>query len=398
MTKYKAMLEKHYYSVFFFLFLLIYSCAVPGELKPWEIYGVTQSFHAVDYSMGFCSRFLPGAIYSFFFDSYDEQLMNIYLSVLMIVFFFILSIFLEKFMLNVASEYRLIALVILLFFITGPATFSIYIKVLGMFDVYWVFSALLFFILLSKKETWFLLFIPFLICVLTYYVTWLCYIPLYIIIVLYKISVTEKKNDRAYLWSSLVFSVIASVALTIYFVLFEKENLTYSADEFVNVLNSRGDIYTGYYEECLYYHYNDMVLTGNIFEEFMFRLSINFDYFNMFLPIPLYLLLAPVVVLVYRFFFKQISICGSKMKKFSYVCMLLLFAGTLVSTFFMSMDFVRWAGHAFLPLFTGFVYVLHNEGSAAWETVKEFFEKYPLRNIIVFLIFYAAVVYDPYLV
>ncbi|MBQ9913843.1 MAG: hypothetical protein IJO73_06415 [Clostridia bacterium] len=398
MTKYKAMLEKHYYSVFFFLFLLIYSCAVPGELKPWEIYGVTQSFHAVDYSMGFCSRFLPGAIYSFFFDSYDEQLMNIYLSVLMIVFFFILSIFLEKFMLNVASEYRLIALVILLFFITGPATFSIYIKVLGMFDVYWVFSALLFFILLSKKETWFLLFIPFLVCVLTYYVTWLCYIPFFIIIVLYKISVTEKKKDRIYLWSSLVFSVIASVALTIYFVLFEKENLIYSEDEFVNVLNARGIGYAAYYTECLYYHVEDTIVTGNILDELMFRLSINFNNFNMFLPIPLYLLLAPVVVLVYRFFFKQISICGSKMKKFSYVCMLLLFAGTLVSTFFMSMDFVRWAGHAFLPLFTGFVYVLHNEGSAAWETVKEFFEKYPLRRIIVFLIFYAAVVYDPYLV
>lgn len=398
MAKMKSMLENHYYSVFFFLFLLIYSFVVPGEMKLWETYELTRSFHAVDFSMGFCSRFLPGAVYNFLFDSFSDQTMNIYLSVLMIGFFLALSIFLEKFMLNVDSGYRFAALLVLLFFLTGPATFSIYIKVLGMLDVYWVFTALLFLALLSKKATWPFLFVPFLLCVVIYYVTWLCYIPFFIIIILYKISLTETKKDRIYLWVSLIASVIVSVALTVYLVLFEKDNLVHTAYEFADILNSKGIDYTLYYEESLFYLVDDTVLAGNIFDELLSRLSGIFEGFNLFTRIPLVMLLAPVVITIYKFFFKQISECNSTLKKISYSCMLLLFAGTIVSSFFTSTDFVRWAGHAFLPLFASFIYVLHNEGTVAWEYISKGFEKQPLRLIIIFLVFYAMVVYDPYLV
>ena len=91
MSKIKSLTEKHYYSLFFFLFILIYSFVVSGGMRPWSSIGLTQSFHAVDYSMGFCARFLPGAVYQFIFGAVNETTLNLYLSVLMIVFFFVLS-------------------------------------------------------------------------------------------------------------------------------------------------------------------------------------------------------------------------------------------------------------------------------------------------------------------
>ena len=397
MTKIKSLCEKHYYSVFFFLFILVYSCIVPGGLRPWETIEVTRCFHAVNYSMGFCSRFLPGAIYNFIFGAVDETTLNLYLSVLMVVFFFVLSLFLERFILSVDREYRFVAMIVMLFFVTGPATFSIYIKVLGMLDVYWVFAALLFFILLSKKQTWIFLFVPFLLCVLTYFVTWICYIPFFILIILYKISITDTKKEKVYLWLSLFIAAAGAVIITLYFAVYEKGNLVYTVDEFIDIINSQGIKETAYYTESMYYNIDGTAYTGNIFKELLVRASINFIGFNAFTNIPLYLLVAPVVAFIYKFFIKQISVTSNKLKKFSYVCMMLLFVGTFVFSFAFSTDFVRWLGHAFLPLFTGFIYVLHNEGREAWEYVDVCINKSNIKKVITFLVFYALIVYDPYM-
>lgn len=396
MTKIKSLIEKHYYLLFFFLFILVYSCVVPGGLKPWQTIGVTQSFHAVDYSMGFCSRFFPGAIYNFLFGAVEEQTLNLYMSFLMIAFFFVLSILLEQFVLSVESKYRFVAVVILMFFLTGPVTFSIYIKTLGMLDVYWVFAALLFFVLLSRKETWFLLFIPFVICVLTYYVTWLCYLPFFVIILLYKISITKTKKDKVYLWVALSVSVIIAVALTLYFVFFEKSNLTYTVEGFIDALNAKGSDSYKYYSEVLYYYGYEAPVDVNIFDELLTRLSLSSVSLLHLSKISLVILIVPVVSFVCKFFYKQIKQCDVKLKKFSYFCMVLLFFCTYISSFLTSTDYVRWTAHACLPLFVSFIYVLYNEGSEVWSFVKESFEKINFKMILIYLVFYMSVVYDPY--
>ena len=400
MNKIKSLAEKHYYSVFFFLFIIIYSYVVPGVLQPWESVDVTQSFHAVDYSMGFCSRFLPGVVYQFLFGAVNEKTLNLYMTALMVLFFFGLSLVLEKFILAVNSEYRFAAMVILLFFLTGPATFSIYIHTLGMLDVYWVFAALLFIVLLSRKETYFLLFIPFVLCVLVYYVTWICYIPFFIILILYKISVVKTKKEKVYLWAALLICIIAAASLTLYFALFERENLTYTLEEFIDVLKSRGIDYYRYYAESMYYDgYGGLEdPNASVFSELIARLGLNFSWFYSLSKVSVVILLLPAVSFIYKFFFKQISQCDNTLRKFSYICMLLLFPGTLVFSFFTSTDFIRWTGHAFLPLISSFIYVLHCEGNDALRNVKAGFEKQDFKAVLIYLAFYMSIVYDPYII
>ncbi|MBR5826306.1 MAG: hypothetical protein IKY78_04380 [Clostridia bacterium] len=398
MTKIKALYEKHYYSVFFFLFILVYSCIVPGGLQAWETTSVTQSFHAVDFSMGFCSRILPGAIYDFLFGAVNEQVLNIYLAVLMIVFFLVLSLFLERFILGVDSEYRFVATVFVLFFITGPATFSIYIKLPGMMDTYWLFAGLLFFVLLSKKQTWFLLFVPFLICALVHHATWLCYIPSFVLIALYKISVTQKKREKAYLWVALSLTVAAAVALTVYLVFFERDNLVYTVEEFIDVLSAKGSNHYTYFAESFYYYGYAPPESTSIFEELLFRISTNFISFNSLSRISVVVLLLPIVIFIYKFFIKQIATDSNKLKKFSYACMLLLVPCSVVATSFLSTDLIRWVGHAFLPLFASFLYVLYNEGAEAWNCVREDFQKINIKTVLIYLVFYMSVVYYPYIV
>ncbi len=401
MAKVKSLIEKHYYALFFFIFVMVYSCVIPGELKLWKTDELTLSFHAVDYSMGFCSRFLPGAIYNFFFDSISERQASIYLTVLMVVFFAVLSVLLERLMLNVDSEYRFTALVVLLFFLTGPSTFAIFINVLGMLDVYWVFAAILFFILLSNKHTHFLLFVPFLICILVYYVTWLCYIPFFAIIVLYRISISETKKEKSILWVSLIVSVVSALGLTLYFVIFEKGNLTYTLDEFLSIFYSK-NVDPAYYGQSIYYydiHSDQQYGTSKfILEELYIRLSVNFKISNLYNKIPLFLLLLPIVAFIYKFLLRQIKSCDIALKKFSFVCMMLLFAGTMAVSVIATTDLIRWTGHAFLPLFAAFLYVLYNEGDLAWMCLKENLSKYSFKTVMVFLIFYASVIYNPYFV
>lgn len=398
MTKIKSLCEKHYYSVFFFLFILVYSCIVPGGLRPWETTSVTQSYHAVDFSMGFCSRFLPGAIYNFLFGAVNERVLNIYLAVLMIAFFFVLSLLLEKFILGVDSKYRFIAMVLVMFFITGPATFSIYIKLPGMMDTYWLLAGLLFFVLLSKKQTWFLLFIPFVICALVHHATWLCYIPAFVLIALYKISVTQKKKEKAYLWGTLFLAVVASIALTIYLVFFERDNLVYTVEEFIDVLSAKGANHYTYYAESFYYYGYAEYESTSVFEEMLFRISTNFVSFNSLSRISVIVLLMPLVIFIYKFFIKQINTDRNKLKKFSYVCMLLLVPCSIVATSFLSTDLIRWVDHAFLPLFASFLYVLYNEGAEAWECVKDDFQKINIKTVLIYFVFYMSVVYYPYIV
>lgn len=397
MTKAKTLFEKHYYALFFFLFIIAYSCVIPGELKPWRTDGLTLSYHAVDYSMGFCSRFLPGAIYNFLFNSITEEKVSLYSSALMIIFFAVLSIFLEKFMNNVSAEYRFTAIVVLLFFLTGPATFSIYVKVLGMLDVYWVFAAALFIILLSKKETYFLLFLPFLLCVLNYYVTWLCYIPFFAIITLYKISTLTSKKEKIYLWISLIFSLVIAFGLSLYLVIYEKDNLTYTLEEFNEIFNAYG-INPEYYTISMYYQVQDTAYVGDIFTELFIRLKINLKMADIENKIPLFLLITPIVTFIYSFFFKQIKQCKERLKQLSYLCMILLFAGTMIISLIATTDLIRWTGHAFLPLFTSMLYVLYKEGDSAWIYIKENLGKYSLPTLLIYLLFYASVVYDPYFV
>ena len=145
----KNFLKKHYYAIGFFAFLWIYAIAVVGKFKPWDIYDVVYAFHAVDYSMGFASKILVGAVYQFFFGEINRETMIIFDKIVLCIIFAVSSVLLEKLMLHTEEKHRKTAFFILMFFLTGTPTFTAYVFALGMMDTFFVVFALLFIIFLS---------------------------------------------------------------------------------------------------------------------------------------------------------------------------------------------------------------------------------------------------------
>ena len=73
--------------------LLLYEWVVVGQLQIWRTGIVAYEFHAVDFSMGFGSFILPGAVYQRICGPINESSLTVYHTVLLLVFFFVLRLF-----------------------------------------------------------------------------------------------------------------------------------------------------------------------------------------------------------------------------------------------------------------------------------------------------------------
>ena len=127
MQRLKNAFYEHRFGLFFFVFLKAYSFIVSGNMQVWKVDGITYSFHVVDFSMGFCTKLLPGAVCNFLFDEVTEAKVSTYLNILVAFCFLLVSLLLEKIVLSTGKEYRTPLIFLIAFFLTGPATFSIYI-------------------------------------------------------------------------------------------------------------------------------------------------------------------------------------------------------------------------------------------------------------------------------
>lgn len=410
-TALKKFSEKHYYAALIFAFIFVYALITPKETL-FRVSEAILAIHAVDFGMGFCSRLLPGAIYNLFFDSVSPAKTAAYVNTLLVIFFIVMSFLLEKLVLSVESGHRKTALIILAFFITGPATFAIHIHYPGMLDMYWVFCALFLFVLLSKKQLTPLIFLPFVLCVTVYFASLICFIPFFVIIVLYKISYSESKKEKAILWSFLIFAALAAVALSIYFAVFENGNLIYTIDEFHEIYSKKGtdrffyfdqnlykDVYTYDLEKYATYQPENGTNIELIFGEILLRVNYTFSKMTLSDKLIIFALIAPVFSLVFAFLFTELKYnikSKNRLKAFANICTIALPFFTLFSSVFFSEDLVRWIGHAFLTLFATFLYLLYKEGKEAWSRIESHISKIPFAFLLIYFTFYATTVYHPY--
>ncbi|MBR5428695.1 MAG: hypothetical protein IK118_10135, partial [Clostridia bacterium] len=51
--------------LFFFAFFIVYQFTVVNHCRIVPTNGLTYTYHLLDFSFGFCARFLPGAVYNF---------------------------------------------------------------------------------------------------------------------------------------------------------------------------------------------------------------------------------------------------------------------------------------------------------------------------------------------
>lgn len=420
----KKLWNKHYYAICFFAFLMIYSVVVSGKCQFWKVSELSLSFHAVDFSVGFCSKILPGAIYSIFFDEVDILKVSVYETILLIILFIAVCIFIERFLLQTPVQYRKTGVIIAMFFLTGPITFSNYVIQLGMLDVYWVFLIALFLLFLTKKELYIFLIPVSLMAIAINFSSIVCFVPFFAILILYKLSCAENKKDKRFLCVIFFAMTVLSILLTVYFAMFETTNLTYTLAEFDDVLRSKGvpETHLYYYEYAFYGEGSGFVDAGSSSQETVMEVTAN-DSAGLYLLqiiknqlentfalrrmqisqgfgikfLFIIVLTVPVIMFIFKTLLKLIKTNkDNKIKVFSLLCMMIMAFVPVISGLLTSTDLIRWLSHSFFPLFVFFIYVLHCEGASIWEYVNKRLSGIPLSVLAPYFLIYAATTFDPY--
>ncbi len=409
MAKVKRLLAAH--RVFFglFAFLIVYEILVGNHLAPWRVNEHFITFYAVDFGLGFCSRFLPGAVYRLLFRETSVKTASLFAGVLLLVFFIVSCLLLEKLILHTPKEHRLVCLFCVLLFLTGPASVSLFVRWLGVLDFYWVFSVLLFFVFLSYRRLYFLLPLPFVLCCFVHYGSMVCYIPMMAILLLYKASVVPEKNEKKYLLAVFSVSVVLAISAAAYFILFEKQNLVYPVEEFNRILLSRGANYTYYYDYDLYRvavsgtgeivsidPQQNLPFFAHILQSVRTQIQTTFgegfksgDMRELaFAGLGLLPVLAAAAVTLPELF--RLPERKNGLRTFSLLLLLPLFLLTLLFGTFFSTDTFRWLTHLILPQFAVLLYVAYYEGDRLFAALKRRFSFVSPPAAVLFLVLFAA--------
>ena len=408
---------KHKYFFYIFLFIILYEVVVVGKCSGWQVSSMGYSFHALDYSLGFASTILPGAIYHFLFGAIKEPQLSVYVTTLYVALFFLVALFLEKWILSVKEENRNVGWLLIFLFLAGPCTFSVFVTSLGMLEFYWVLFAALFFLFLAYRPLHFLI-VP--LCVLELLVNYsaiLCFVPCFCILILFKLSNERRRSGRVLLLITFVFSVSISIPLSFYLALCVPNNMVYSLNEFKQMMSDRGVTFTHSIISFLYR------TTDTLQNEYLLSLPSasalqdagGWSYFQTLLKgmfsivrynfstrtplrnLPAYMLVIPLLVPIYSLLVSIIkNRNNSWIKRFSCFCMGALFPFTLIVSIFLSFDYIKWLSFAFLPLFASFLYVLYQEKEIAWSYIRQLYQRISPSLLLLYCSVYAVTVYYAY--
>lgn len=426
----KASSEIKWYYIF--IFLLVYSFVVVRKCRIPSMEDVVYSFHAVDFSMGFCSRFLPGAIFNLIFKTPTILKATIYETVLLVGFFAVLSVFLSKISKSLAPDNRPAFLLLTLFFLTGPGTFSIYSYQIGMLDVYWMFFGAIFFVLLKNRYLRRLIPAVCFLCLMIHYSVILCYIPLFALIALYEADRSENRREKTSFF--LLFTLICLVAVPsfFYFVLTDSTNHTYSKEQFDAILESRGAFNHLYYDTTAYASddvvnnlIKDGVLTSEQAREYLdpivlspekyhgiallvneiwkhihlMTLLYSLDVYTKALikQLVIYIAELPLIITMFRYFIARIKERKNKLTTFIFVCAVIYYPVISLMTPLLSSDTVRWMSHSFMVPFVFLMYCIYRDKDNCITKIKELTSKIPTAIKAVYLVIYSLLIFDPYI-
>lgn len=412
-VKLRSKIHDHRYALWFFGFLLVYAFFIPGGLKPWREDAVVYTFHAVDYSMGFCSRFLPGAIYGALIGRYTEFAVNVYEFVLLILFFLAVSLMLERVLVGVSEKDRPYIAILTFFLLTGPYGLSLFTRRPGMLDFYWALFGIPIVFCLSDRKLYFFTVPFFALLVMTHYASILNYIPLYLLMILYKLVFTGDKKEKKILSVVFALSLAVSVGLTAYFVLFERENLVYSFDEFVKLLASRGVKTDGnlYYDYTMYHEiYDDDLkqIYNNIYEFDVFgsdggvrglvlrRVLSSFGRIDFSDKVMALLMSSPVAVLGFSAVISTIKKQEGRLKKIVLFCCPVLFVVAFVGGCIFSTDVNRWVAHALIGLLAFVLFAIYEGNGDLSAFFRNVLSRVPKRLIVLYMLIYCLKVVEPY--
>ena len=235
----ESFLQRHKYAGLIFLFVFLYNYFFVNSGQLWEVSGYAYTIHLVDFSVGFHTGVLPGAVFYGLFGEYaSKAAVRLYVLVLLVIFMAVLSVLLGNVVRAAVEQKRTNTIWLVLFFIMGPFTLTNCIYWFAFFDIYLFFLSVLFFICVENRIAKYFIPVIYVAAVLTHFSSFLTCIPMFTIILLYKIT-QEKEQKKNYVFI-LGASLFLTAGLGIYLLLNESANLRYSLEDFHAFLSERG--------------------------------------------------------------------------------------------------------------------------------------------------------------
>lgn len=378
MTKVKQLAYSNRYTLFFFLFLIVYSILDYDNLFSRVDTGLTYSIYAVDFSFGFCTRLLPGAVFNLLFDDISVNKVSLYMLVLLFFCFACVSFFAGSLTSSFEKRNRSNGIIFSLF---AVVTFFICFSAGDFYEIldfHWLIGMMLFFLLLKSNITCLAMPILFIGVIMCHYGSMICYIPMFIIILMLK-AVYAKKKERVMLICIITISVLAAIALFVYMLMFELENLNYSLEEFNAVLSSRGVTDFEYYNFPFFRETADISkLTGNgdlaplvqvdmnqpkiivMLQTVINQIQVHIALWNHTDLIFFAITFLPMLVFSYSILARAVKKVKAE-KKLIFVAVMLLPVFTVLLGLFMSTDTLRWFSHGMMVFVASFGYIIYKD-------------------------------------
>lgn len=360
----------------------------------------TSIYYLSDYSIGINTRLLVGSIVGLINDSPTIEWITGFAIVVLVLTLLAVAFLTGKVIRNTDDEMRPQLYVIIAFMLSGSFTFSFFSIFLGSLDIYTFIVAMIAVVCsLSKKTRWL---VPILcvVGVLTHNIFAVSYFPMVFLVLFYLLL---KEDSKVYSAAVLLVSLVATVAITVNFMLYAGKNMNISFEEFCKIINEKSSIKIdeyGFYGIGfhLFSIVGDDVVEGfTIGEQFNLTLVelikglVQYISYSMSLENALPILV--VYVLIYGALIFIWAKCAknseTKMKKLSYIAFMLAPLTALIG-FVVTTDYVRWVQAAVLSQFA-FALVMYIKKDEAFlktmQQMREYFGNKKLILVVIYIIY-----------
>ncbi len=361
-------------------------------------------YYLFDFSMGINSRIWVGSVVKLLNPHPTEEWLRIFALIILILGMMLTAFALGGVVKKVDSENRFSVFVLILFFVSGSLTISIFSRFFGMLDVHMYILALVAVVFSQNKYLrWF---VPAL-CIAGVFVNFvftISYFPAVVLALLYNSDRSEKKFGNIVLF---VITVLSVIGLTAYCVFVASDNMFMTFDEALQVMENKiGHTLTD--EQNNYvklYLFGQSESASELFGKpvsDMAPLEYVYNYFRYFVEtsfgmqgiINLAIISVPVIVVFWMLWIKCIKLSEKKSTKFVYSCYIL-------STLFipvcclLSTDLVRWVASGIMCQFALCFLMFYRGETAFIKTVGLIKEKCSGNKIIPIVIYalYASSLY-----
>lgn len=391
--KKKALREQIGYTVLFLSVILINS-----SINGFRIMGGIEQLsllYCLDYSLGFCSRFLIGSIMKLFFPVLTIRHLDILTLVINLLLDIAIAGLFAYILSKAKKENRFVAGFVIAFVLTSSYGIYQFMAMRGFLEVYTFIVALL--CLLCLRRPYLRWAIPFLcfIGLSIHYIFLIMFIPLIFSLMLYEVAKQPDKKTIGVFASAFGVSFFSSI----YYVVFANRTLKVNYEQMVAYIHQRMPTIELFDKYIIYYYFTDEIANvseyaapKNVFEYLTFTFSVvkdavlsNNDKVMLLLFLALILicmLLQSVWIINYRKH-RQKQTQNTALRLVYLLNCLLPFIWLLL--FILSMDYERFFGIIFCNYFMMLLYYIYDENEDLLGTLRSVVSAARKRPYLLFL-------------